>query len=110
PACKSTQVLELDALDLSTSSEVNPDIALDSDNLAYVIYTSGSTGRPKGVAVAHGPLTMHVVAIKKIYDIRPSDRELMFFSMNFDAAAEQWISPLTEGATLVLSSTHDLAG
>lgn len=110
PARKSTQVLELDALDLSTSSEVNPDIALDSDNLAYVIYTSGSTGRPKGVAVAHGPLTMHVVAIKKIYDIRPSDRELMFFSMNFDAAAEQWIAPLTAGATLVLSSTHDLAG
>lgn len=53
---------------------------------------------------------MHLAAVKKIYDVQPSDRELMFFSMNFDAAAEQWMSPLTEGATLVLSSTHHLAG
>lgn len=103
-------ILALDKLDLSASSRVNPDIALHDDHLAYVIYTSGSTGQPKGVAVSHGPLAMHLAAIKKIYDVQSSDRELMFFSMNFDAAAEQWISPLTEGATLVLSSTHHLAG
>lgn len=110
PYYERVEVLELDVLDLSASSEANPDVALHGDNLAYVIYTSGSTGRPKGVAVSHSPLAMHVAAIKKIYDVQPSDRELIFFSMNFDAAAEQWISPLTEGATLVLSSTHHLAG
>jgi acyl-coenzyme A synthetase/AMP-(fatty) acid ligase len=53
---------------------------------------------------------MHLAAIREIYDVRPGDRELMFFSMNFDAAAEQWITPLCEGATLVLSSARDLAG
>lgn len=110
PCREGIEILEFDTLDLSASSEANPDITLHGDNLAYVIYTSGSTGQPKGAAVSHGPLAMHLAAIKKIYDVQPSDRELMFFSMNFDAAAEQWISPLTAGATLVLSSTHHLAG
>ncbi|SFO40878.1 non-ribosomal peptide synthetase [Nitrosospira briensis] len=103
-------VLELDTLDLNGGIETNPEIALHPDNLAYVIYTSGSTGRPKGVGVSHGPLAMHLAAIGEIYDVRPGDRELMFFSMNFDAAAEQWITPLCEGATLVISSATDLAG
>ncbi|MDV6344004.1 non-ribosomal peptide synthetase [Nitrosomonas sp. Is37] len=110
PYREGVQILELDTLDLSSASEINPDVALHSDNLAYVIYTSGSTGRPKGVTVSHGPLAMHLAAIKKIYAVQPGDRELMFFSMNFDAAAEQWIAPLTEGATLALSSVHDLTG
>ncbi|SFI44325.1 non-ribosomal peptide synthetase [Nitrosomonas sp. Nm34] len=110
PYREEIQILELDTLDLSAVSEINPDITLHSDHLAYVIYTSGSTGRPKGVAVSHGPLAMHLSAIKKIYGIQQGDHELMFFSMNFDAAAEQWVGPLTEGATLVLSSNHHLAG
>jgi len=103
-------VLELDSADVKGVPETNPEVTLHPDNLAYVIYTSGSTGRPKGVGVSHGPLAMHLAAIREIYDVRPGDRELMFFSMNFDAAGEQWITPLCEGATLVLSSTRDLAG
>nr|MBA3754873.1 amino acid adenylation domain-containing protein [Nitrosomonas sp.] len=110
PYKEGVEILELDALNFSNKSEENPRIQLHGENLAYVIYTSGSTGRPKGVSVAHGPLAMHLTAIQKIYDVQPGDRELMFFSMNFDAAAEQWITPLTQGATLVLSSTRDLAG
>ena len=54
------------------------------------------------------PLAMHLAAIREIYDVRPGDRELMFFSMNFDAAAEQWMTPLCEGAAIVLSTTHGL--
>ncbi len=107
---KILEVGGLDTLDPAADRETNPCIALYGANLAYVIYTSGSTGQPKGVAVTHGALAMHLAAIKKSYDVQPGDRELMFFSMNFDAAAEQWIAPLTAGATLVLSSTHDLAG
>jgi amino acid adenylation domain-containing protein len=103
-------VLELDTVDLSVGVETNPGIVLHRDNLAYVIYTSGSTGRPKGVGVSHGALTMHLAAISEIYDVEPGDRELMFFSMNFDAAAEQWMTPLCEGATIVLSTSRDLAG
>ena len=33
----------------------------------------------------------------------------MFFSMNFDAAGEQWMTPLCEGAAIVLPSTRGLA-
>lgn len=103
------EVLEFDTLDLTAGVETNPGVALHGDNLAYVIYTSGSTGRPKGVSVTHGPLGMHMAAIRRIYDVRPGDRELMFFSMNFDAAGEQWMTPLCEGAAIVLPSTRDLA-
>ena len=110
PYRESMEIIELDSIDLSKELETNPEIALHDDNLAYVIYTSGSTGRPKGVSIAHGPLVRHLSAIQKVYDVQAGDRELMFFSINFDAAAEQWMTPLTVGATLVLSSTNQLAG
>ena len=87
----------------------NPDVPLHANHLAYVIYTSGSTGRPKGVAVAHGPLAMHLQAIGTCYDVRPGDRELLFFSMNFDAAVEQWMTPLCGGGALVLAAREQLA-
>lgn len=109
PHSSELDVLELDTLDLSAASAANPGIAVQDDNLAYVIYTSGSTGRPKGVMVTHGPLSMHLAAIGEIYDVRPGDRELMFFSMNFDAAVEQWMTPLCKGGTIVLSSARGLA-
>ena len=60
--------------------------------------------------MAHGALAMHLQAITAIYDVRPGDRELMFFSMNFDAAAEQWMTPLCGGGAIVLSAAQDLAG
>lgn len=103
------EILELDTLDLDNGPDTDPSIVLHGDNLAYVIYTSGSTGKPKGVMVAHGPLAMHMSAIGELYDVRPGDRELSFFSMNFDAAAEQWMAPLCGGGTIVLSSAEDLA-
>src|SRR5690606_2509031 len=87
----------------------NPAVPLHPQHLAYVIYTSGSTGRPKGVAVAHGPLAMHLRAISACYDVRPGDRELLFFSMNFDAAVEQWMTPLCGGGALVLAPREHLA-
>lgn len=108
PHASNLDVLEMDTLDLSTGIEANPGMVLHGDNLAYVIYTSGSTGRPKGVMVSHGPLAMHLTAISEIYDVQPGGRELMFFSLNFDAAAEQWMTPLCGGATIVLSSTRGL--
>ncbi|MBL8498202.1 amino acid adenylation domain-containing protein [Nitrosomonas sp. JL21] len=110
PVKERLHVLDLDTIDWQAGSNANPVVALHPDHLAYVIYTSGSTGRPKGVIVAHGPLGMHLSAIGRRYDVRRGDRELLFFSMNFDAAVEQWITPLTEGATLVLSSIDHLDG
>lgn len=103
-------IIQLDQIISEEGIQLNPVITLHQDNLAYVIYTSGSTGRPKGVSVSHGALAMHLSEIRHSYGVRPNDRELMFFSMNFDAAVEQWIIPLITGATLVLSSPDDLAG
>ncbi len=94
---------------LPGTHDENPAVPLHPQHLAYVIYTSGSTGRPKGVAVAHGPLAMHLDAIAQRYDVRPGDRELLFFSMNFDAAVEQWMTPLCGGAALVLAEREQLA-
>ena len=108
PQMDGLSVLDLDTFDSGKGAETDPDVSVHDENLAYVIYTSGSTGRPKGVAVAHGSLSMHVDAIMRIYDVRRGDRELMFFSMNFDAAGEQWMGPLCGGAAIVLSSVHGL--
>ncbi|MBL8499078.1 MAG: amino acid adenylation domain-containing protein [Nitrosomonas sp.] len=110
PAGDGLTVVELDHAITAAGDTNNPLVALHPDNLAYVIYTSGSTGRPKGVSVAHGALAMHLAAIEPVYDVRAGDRELMFFSINFDAAAEQWMTPLMAGAALVLSSPEQLAG
>ena len=110
PVTDGLSVIELDQGITAAGNENNPVVKPHPDNLAYVIYTSGSTGRPKGVPVAHGALAMHLAAIERIYDVRAGDRELMFFSINFDAAVEQWLTPLMAGATLVLSSPEQLAG
>ena len=110
PARDGLTEIELDQVISEAGNADNPMVTLHPDNLAYVIYTSGSTGRPKGVSVTHGALAMHLAAIEPVYDVRAGDRELMFFSINFDAAAEQWMTPLMAGATLVLSSPEQLAG
>ncbi len=73
-----------------------------ADHLAYLIYTSGSTGKPKGVAVMHGPLAMHCLATGELFEMRPDDCELHFYSINFDAASERLLVPLLFGARVVL--------
>ncbi|MGO3244264.1 MAG: amino acid adenylation domain-containing protein [Halomonas sp.] len=95
-------VIELDRLDVTHHASTNPDVTLHGDHLAYAIYTSGSTGRPKGVAVSHGPLSMHLRALGEHYGMTTEDRMLQFASISFDAAGEQWLLPLLNGASLVL--------
>ena len=51
-----TNVLYLDAREISLQSYENPDSEVRPENLAYVIFTSGSTGRPKGVQIEHRAL------------------------------------------------------
>jgi amino acid adenylation domain-containing protein len=71
-------------------------------HLAYVIYTSGSTGQPKGVLVEHHSLVNYAIAAAEAYTITSGDRMLQFFSLSFDAAAEEIFPTLARGATLVL--------
>jgi amino acid adenylation domain-containing protein len=90
-------------------AECNPAVSCHPENLAYVIYTSGSTGLPKGVAVARGPLASHLAAISEVYAVAPGHRELLFFSLSFDAAVEQWMTPLCGGGAIVLCDREELA-
>jgi amino acid adenylation domain-containing protein/non-ribosomal peptide synthase protein (TIGR01720 family) len=72
------------------------------EHLAYVIYTSGSTGMPKGVGVAHAAISMHCHATAEIYAMSPEDCSLHFASFTFDAAIEQWASPMMGGSAVRL--------
>ncbi|MFT5756394.1 MAG: amino acid adenylation domain-containing protein [Alteromonadaceae bacterium] len=105
----SVPLLNVEQLNCTELPSHNPNIMLHDQHLAYVIYTSGSTGRPKGVAVTHGPLSMHIQTISKVYGINEKHRELQFFSINFDAAGEQWMTPLTAGGSIVLAKKEQLA-
>jgi amino acid adenylation domain-containing protein len=104
----SVPLLNIEQLSLAEQPSHNPNVLLHDQHLAYVIYTSGSTGWPKGVSVTHGPLSMHIQTISEIYGINDSHRELQFFSINFDAAGEQWMTPLAAGGSIVLAKKEQL--
>ncbi|MBT2408591.1 MULTISPECIES: non-ribosomal peptide synthetase [unclassified Streptomyces] len=74
----------------------------DAADLAYVTYTSGSTGVPKGVAIDHRSLATNTRSVAQSYAIGSDDVVAQFSSVNFDAALEQMLLPLTTGATLLL--------
>jgi amino acid adenylation domain-containing protein/non-ribosomal peptide synthase protein (TIGR01720 family) len=100
-------LLDLDLFDGSQYPNTAPRVQTCDDSLAYLIYTSGSTGLPKGVAVTHGPLSMHCQAIRELYEMDASTRELHFMSFAFDGAHERWLTTLAFGGTLVLRD-HEL--
>ncbi|MEY4579587.1 MAG: hypothetical protein RL701_4290 [Pseudomonadota bacterium] len=99
---------------LMAAGEQPSEVAIDQTphvaQLAYVIYTSGSTGQPKGVAVAHGSLAMHCHEIGALYELSERDCALHFASFSFDAAVEQWTTPLAHGARLVISDAEPWTG
>ncbi|MFL9869920.1 amino acid adenylation domain-containing protein, partial [Paraburkholderia fungorum] len=107
PSREGMRLIDLDSTAFDAEPSHDPDVRVFDGTLAYVVYTSGSTGRPKGVGVAHGPLSMHLQAIAQRYDVQPGDRELQFFSISFDAAAEQWLTPLVNGAAIVIRDMGD---
>ncbi|WP_051357174.1 non-ribosomal peptide synthetase [Azorhizobium doebereinerae] len=81
-----------------------PDSAVAPGDLAYLLYTSGSTGVPKGVAMPHRPLA-NLVAWQ-IAREAPA-RTLQFASLNFDVSAQEILSTLANGGTLVLPTEDE---
>lgn len=103
PAEVDARVVELDRADLEAEPATPPDVPpAHPDQLAYVMYTSGSTGKPKGVAVEHGPLTHHLQATSRVYEMSADSRELPFLPFSSDGGHERWMNPLMEGGSIVL--------
>ncbi len=97
-----TTVIELDAVNLAEVPDSDPLATISDRQLAYVIYTSGSTGKPKGVAVEHGPLTRHLQATARVYEMDETSRELPFLPFSSDGGHERWMVPLMLGGSIVL--------
>jgi amino acid adenylation domain-containing protein len=93
--------LDSDWNSIARESEDNPPRTARAENLVYVIYTSGSTGKPKGSMISHRALVNHALHMSKVYGLKPRQRLLQFFSLSFDASAEDIFPTLISGATLV---------
>ncbi|MCP4661717.1 MAG: AMP-binding protein, partial [bacterium] len=100
--------LDRDQPAVAVHGEGNPANGLRPECVAYVIYTSGSTGRPKGVMISHRSLSNLAAAQVKRFGLRPEDRVLQFFSLNFDGSVWEIAMALAAGAALHLASQEDL--
>lgn len=74
----------------------------DPESTAYIIYTSGSSGVPKGVAVSHAAITRHVRSMANVYEMQSDDRVLQFCDLTFDPSLEQFLTPWSLGASVVM--------
>ncbi|MYR19129.1 AMP-binding protein, partial [Streptomyces sp. SID6137] len=72
------------------------------DHPAYVIYTSGSTGRPKGVVMPAGALLNLLEWHHEAVGGAPGTRTAQFTAISFDVSAQEVLSALLFGKTLVI--------
>jgi len=73
---------------------------------AYIIYTSGSTGTPKGVAVSHAAISYHLASVARLYELCDHDRVLQFCDLTFDPSLEQFLTPWSVGAAVVMRADN----
>ncbi|MFF3327937.1 non-ribosomal peptide synthetase, partial [Streptomyces sp. NPDC002889] len=69
---------------------------------AYVIYTSGSTGQPKGVVMPAGALLNLLEWHHGAVGGEPGTRTAQFTAISFDVSAQEVLSALAFGKTLVI--------
>jgi len=98
--------VELDDMRADGGAETRRQV--DPDNLAYVIYTSGSTGSPKGVAVQHRSVCNHLAWMQSVMPIFATDRALLKYPINFDAAVYELFAPLTVGAQVFITEPSEI--
>ncbi|HLP49064.1 MAG TPA: amino acid adenylation domain-containing protein, partial [Candidatus Kapabacteria bacterium] len=83
-------------------------IVRHANQLAYIIYTSGSTGKPKGVLVEHRSVVNLICHQDRYFNIKRSDRILLFSSICFDASVEQLFIAFSSGAVSVVIDKNTL--
>jgi len=86
---------------IAAEPDSEPFTSVCADHAVYCLYTSGSTGQPKGTIITHRNLVNHNLAMIPLYDLKPEMRFMQFFSLSFDASAEDIFPTLLSGATLV---------
>ena len=63
------------------SSKRRPLPTSSAQDLAAILFTSGSTGEPKGVLYKHAHFMSQVDALRELYNIEPSERDLCTFPL-----------------------------
>ncbi|MEU6484916.1 amino acid adenylation domain-containing protein [Streptomyces sp. NPDC046887] len=105
------QVLGLGAADTVRALAAQPDTSpgdsdrvrpLDAQSPAYVIYTSGSTGRPKGVVMPSAAMANLVAWHHAEVGGTAGTRVAQFTAISFDVSAQEILSALLTGKTLVV--------
>ncbi len=79
---------------------------LRPENPIYVIYTSGSTGVPKGVMMSAGGLTNLLSWQRGLISGGSGTKVAQFTALSFDVSAQEILSALTSGKTLIIPSNE----
>jgi amino acid adenylation domain-containing protein/non-ribosomal peptide synthase protein (TIGR01720 family) len=93
---------ELAALPAADPGDAERTRPLRPAHPAYVIYTSGSTGRPKGVVMPGGALANLMAWHASAVPAEPGSRVAQFTAISFDVSAQEILSALLDGKTLVV--------
>lgn len=96
-------VIDIDDLELSGNTGVNPIVSRSSSDLAYIIYTSGTTGLPKGVMINNISLLNYTLWGEKYYLKDIGQASFPFYtSISFDLTITSIFLPLCTGNKIVI--------
>ncbi|AZM56541.1 non-ribosomal peptide synthetase [Streptomyces sp. WAC 01529] len=104
-------LLDLGAAETARALAAQPDTTpgdtdrvrpLQAQSPAYVIYTSGSTGRPKGVVMSAAAMANLVAWHHAEVGGAAGTRVAQFTAISFDVSAQEILSALLTGKTLVI--------
>ncbi|KOV53495.1 hypothetical protein ADL00_34060, partial [Streptomyces sp. AS58] len=95
-------VTELGALTADVPGDEERTGPLLPQHPAYLIYTSGSTGRPKGVVMSCGALVNLMSWHASAIPAEAGSRVAQFTAISFDVSAQEILSALLDGKTLVV--------